>query len=59
VRETESGQKESLLRVGVAEKTELRFKAPNYEQNFHAGTTFGTTAGMLSVIISSGSAIRY
>lgn len=33
---------ETLLRFGVTDKTELRFTAPDYDQNYYAGTGFGS-----------------
>jgi Putative MetA-pathway of phenol degradation len=33
---------ETLFRFGVAEKTELRFTAPDYYENVYSGTGFGT-----------------
>ena len=33
---------ETLLRFGVGDKTELRFTAPDYYQNFYTGPSFGS-----------------
>jgi Putative MetA-pathway of phenol degradation len=40
---------ETLLRVGIASKTELRFAAPDYFQNFNNGRGFGSGWGDLSL----------
>ena len=40
---------ETLARFGFASKTELRFVAPNYFQNFNAGSGFASGWGDLSL----------
>jgi hypothetical protein len=40
---------ETLVRFGLTSKTELRFTAPDYYQNFYTGTGFGTGLGDLSL----------
>jgi hypothetical protein len=40
---------ETLFRFGVSDKMELRFTAPDYDQNFYTGTVFGSGWSDLAV----------
>ena len=44
---------ETLVRFGLCAKTELRFTAPEYEQNFKTGTGFGSGPAAWACLVGS------